>query len=159
MKADLKTRDVAEAVDIWSLPAESKKARRQTKLIIGGVVLALIIGYLIFSGLQGSSAYYLTVDELKDEGTSLQGRKVRVSGLVVGDSINWDSENILLEFDLAGESLALHVRYKGVRPDMLREGAEAIVEGQYTGGNLLEADQLLLKCPSKYEEADRQGSS
>ncbi len=154
----MKAKDTAETADIWELPAENKKARNHTKFIIGGAVLVLIIGYLIFTGLQGSSAYYLTVDELQTKGKSLQGRKVRISGLVVGDSINWDSENILLEFDLAGEGQPLHVRYKGLRPDMLRDGAEAIVEGQYTGGNFLEADQLMLKCPSRYEEAARQGS-
>ncbi len=154
----MEIKDPTEAADIWKLPAENQQARGQTKFIVGGAVLVLIIGYLIFSGLRGAGAYYLTVDELKAKGESFQGKKVRISGLVVGDSIDWDPENILLEFDLAGKGQALHVRYKGLRPDMLRDGAEAIIEGQYRGGNLLEADQLLLKCPSRYEEAARRGS-
>ncbi|MGQ9626523.1 MAG: cytochrome c maturation protein CcmE [Anaerolineae bacterium] len=135
-----------------SLHKEGKIGPKQAKFFLGGAVLLLIIAYLTFISLQGSGAYYLTIEELRAGGKSIQGRKVRVSGLVVGDSISWDSESILLEFDLAGGGDTLHVRYKGIRPDMLRGGAEAVVEGRYSGEGIFEADNILLKCPSKYKE-------
>jgi cytochrome c-type biogenesis protein CcmE len=54
---------------------------------------------------------------------------------------------------IADASGSLAVIYNGPRPDMLQDDAEAVVEGRYIEGGSFEADNLLLKCPSKYEEA------
>ncbi|HIP95627.1 MAG TPA: cytochrome c maturation protein CcmE, partial [Anaerolineae bacterium] len=55
-------------------------------------------------------------------------------------------------FDIADDSGSLPVLYKGVRPDMLRDGVQAVVEGKYTASGVFEATSVLLKCPSKYAE-------
>ncbi len=121
------------------------------KFFIGGAVIVLTVGYLIVSSIGGSTAYYLTVEEVKAQGPS--ERPVRVAGTVVEDSIEWNAQELLLRFEIADDSGSLAVTYKGPRPDMLRDGAEAIVEGKYVGEGSFEASNLLLKCPSKYEEA------
>ncbi len=120
------------------------------KFIVGGAMIVLAVGYLIFSSIGGSAAYYLTVEEVKAKGPS--GRDVRVTGIVLGDTIEWDAQEWILEFKIADDSGTLAVIYHGARPDMLRDGAEAIVEGKYTENDSFEANNLLLKCPSKYEE-------
>ncbi len=125
--------------------------RARSKFVIGGAIIALTVGYLIVSSIGGSTAYYLTVGEVKAQGPS--ERIVRVAGTVVGDSIEWNAQELLLRFKIADDSGSLAVTYNGPRPDMLRDGAEAIVEGKYVGGGSFEASNLLLKCPSKYEEA------
>lgn len=126
------------------------KRKVQGKFIIGGAIIVLAVGYLIFSSIGGSAAYYLTVEEVKAKGPS--GRDVRVAGLVLGDTIEWDAQEWILKFKITDESGTLAVIYQGARPDMLQDGAEAIVEGKYTGNDSFEANNLLLKCPSKYEE-------
>ena len=45
----------------------------------------------------------------------------------------------------------MHVVFNGPKPDQMREGAEAILEGKYDG-EVFQAQSLLLKCPSRYEE-------
>jgi cytochrome c-type biogenesis protein CcmE len=45
----------------------------------------------------------------------------------------------------------MHVVFNGPKPDQMREGADAILEGKYDG-QVFVADSLLLKCPSRYEE-------
>jgi len=77
---------------------------------------------------------------------------VRVTGLVVGQTIDWDPQQMILRFDIADDSGSLPVLYKGVRPDMLRDGVQAVVEGKYTASGVFEATSVLLKCPSKYAE-------
>ena len=126
------------------------KRKVQGKFIIGGAIIVLAVGYLIFSSIGGSAAFYLTVEEVKAKGPS--ERDVRVAGLVLGDTIEWDAQEWILKFKIADESGTLAVIYHGSRPDMLRDGAEAIVEGIYTENDSFEATNLLLKCPSKYEE-------
>jgi cytochrome c-type biogenesis protein CcmE len=118
--------------------------------LIGGAIILVVIGWLIFSNVQGSTAYYLTVEELKTVGPS--DRMVRVSGLVVGETIDWDPQQMTLRFEIADEGGSLPVIFKGVRPDMFQDGAQAVVEGKHTTKGVFEATSLLLKCPSKYLE-------
>ena len=126
------------------------KRKVQGKFIVGGAIIVLAVGYLIFSSIGGSAAFYLTVEEVKARGPS--DRDVRVAGLVMGDTIEWDAQEWVLKFKMADDSGTLAVTYHGARPDMLRDGAEAIVEGKYGENDSFEANNLLLKCPSKYEE-------
>jgi cytochrome c-type biogenesis protein CcmE len=100
-------------------------------------------------------AYYMTVDEAKQRGPN--PRTVRVAGSVIGESILWDARELVLRFEIADETGPLLVEHRGPRPDMLREGAEVVVQGRLADGGVFEADQLILKCPSKYVEATPDG--
>jgi cytochrome c-type biogenesis protein CcmE len=73
--------------------------------------------------------------------------------LIQEGSIAYDSANLLLTFQISDETGTLPVIYKGVRPDMFQEGAEAVVEGHYETDGRFKATSLMLKCPSKYEES------
>jgi cytochrome c-type biogenesis protein CcmE len=125
--------------------------KAQGKFIFGGAIIVLAVGYLIVSSIGGSTAYYLTVEEVKAKGPS--GQTVRVAGTVMGETIEWSAEELKLRFKIADDSGSLAVIYNGPRPDMLRDGSEAVVEGRYIEGESFEASNLLLKCPSKYEGA------
>ena len=125
--------------------------RARSKFIIGGAIIVLAVGYLIVSSVGGSTAYYLTVEEVKAKGPS--ERTVRVAGNVLGETIEWNAKELMLRFSIADASGSLAVIYNGPRPDMLKDDAEAIVEGRYIEGGSFEASNLLLKCPSKYEGA------
>jgi len=125
--------------------------KARSRFIIGGAIIVLAVGYLIVSSIGGSTAYYLTVEEVKAEG--LSERTVRVAGTVVGDTIEWNAQELMLRFKIADASGSLAVIYHGPRPDMLQDGAETVIEGKYFEGESFEANNLLLKCPSKYEGA------
>jgi cytochrome c-type biogenesis protein CcmE len=126
---------------------------KQTKFLIGGLVVVLVISYLIFSSLSGATQYYLTVAEVKAQGPS--DRIVRVNGIVDGESIQYDPRTLTLQFDLTDESGRLPIVHHDVMPDMLRDGADAVVEGKYREDGMfkINSNGLLLKCPSKYQEA------
>jgi cytochrome c-type biogenesis protein CcmE len=128
------------------------RTSKRIKWIIGGIVIALTVGYLIFSAASGSAAYYVTIGELQQQEASR--RNVRVSGNIVGESITWEPRDLHLAFDIIDDSGRLPVVYHGARPDMFRDGAEVVVEGRLTPEGTFEARTMLLKCPSKYEEAD-----
>ena len=128
--------------------ARQKRAGGRMRLIVGGAIILLVLAWLIYSNIEGSTAYYLTVGELMAGGPS--ERMVRVSGFVVGQTIDWDPQGMTLRFEIADESGGLPVLYEGIRPDMLQDGAQAEVEGRYTTNGVFEATAVLLKCPSKY---------
>lgn len=160
-----------------SLPIQSKPANRM-KFIIGGLLIIAAVIYLIISATQANAQYFLTIRELNSKGSSIVGQQVRVSGAVLGDSVKYDSQNLVLTFNVAnvpgdnqeiekagGLAAVLHqavidpnaprlkVVYKGVKPDLLKNEAQAIMTGHMGQDGVFYADELLLKCPSKYQEA------
>jgi cytochrome c-type biogenesis protein CcmE len=123
------------------------------KFAVGGLVIVVAVAYLIFTALQGSASYFLTVSELQARGPEFYGRKVRVSGRVLPDSIDWNAGDLLLRFEIADENGSrLRVVFNGPKPDQMRGEAEAIVEGRYQESGEFQADDLFMKCPSRYEE-------
>ena len=135
--------------DYSSVPVKPRRSGKQTKFLAGGAVVVIVIAYLIFSSMQGATAPYLTVGEAKAVAQSQ--RLVRVSGIVMGDTIEWDAHNVILKFSLSDGTGSLPVVYKGLRPDMLLDGATATAEGKMGTDGMFQASQILLKCPSKYE--------
>ena len=149
----------------------------QTKFIVGGVLIIAAIILLIVTNTKAGAQYFLTVDELLGRQSELVNRDVRVSGAVIGQSIDYDTDNIILKFTVAhvpgdnkviesrgGLAAVLHqavedpslnqlqVVYEGVMPDLLRNEAQAIMTGKIDENGVFHADELLLKCPTKYEE-------
>jgi len=148
------------------------------KFIVGGLLIVAAIIYLIVTSTQASAQYFLTVDELANRKGSEIGRDVRVSGAVIGDTVAYDPETLTLKFTVAhvpgdnseieaqgglGKVLydavndpdraRIEVVYIGPKPDLLRHEAQAIMTGELGEEGVFYADELLLKCPTKYEEA------
>jgi len=151
---------------------------QRSKFILGGLLILAAVVYLIASSTQASAEYFMTVDELKAEGSSVVGKSLRASGAVVGESIQYDPTTLTLSFEVAhvpgdnadiesqgGLAFVLHeavtdptrarmqVVYVGHKPDLLRDEAQAIMTGHVAEDGIFYADELLLKCPTKYEEA------
>jgi cytochrome c-type biogenesis protein CcmE len=133
----------------------------RAKFIIGGVVVAAAVVYLIVSSISSSAQYYLTVKELRGKGQAMAGRSLRVSGYVVGDSIAYTPQASSLSFDIVDthEELsattkvdAIKILYTGPKPDLLQHEAQAIAEGKLNPDGTFTANNLLLKCPTRYED-------
>jgi cytochrome c-type biogenesis protein CcmE len=148
------------------------------KFVIGGVLILGAVVFLIWSATASTSEYFLTIDELNAKGASIVNKNLRVSGAVIGDSIQYDAKSLTLTFEVAqvpgdnsliesqgGLAAVLHqavldpsrarmkVVYVGPKPDLLRNEAQAIITGHIDSDGVFHADELLLKCPTKYEQA------
>jgi cytochrome c-type biogenesis protein CcmE len=142
------------------------------KFMIGGLLILAAIAYLIISGTATGARYFITVDELVND-PDYTGQTVRISGAVVGSTIEYDDTNLIIDFTMSHipeqfDNLAetLHaavtdptmtkivVHVEGeVLPDLLTHEAQAIVTGELGADGVFYASELLLKCPSRYEEA------
>jgi cytochrome c-type biogenesis protein CcmE len=148
------------------------------KFLIGGLLILAAVVYLIVSSTQANAQYFHTVDEIVARGPEAVGKNMRVSGAVLGDTIQYDSKTLDLNFTIAhvpadnkaiklegGLAAALHaavsdpsratlrVVYNGEVPDLLKHEAQAIAIGHMGDDGIFYADDLQLKCPTKYEEA------
>src|SRR4030042_523321 len=71
------------------------------KFIIGGILIIAAIVYLIISSTKANAQYFYTIDELKSRGQAVVDENVRISGAVVGDSIQYDPQTLALSFTIA----------------------------------------------------------
>ena len=125
-----------------------------TKFVLGGIVVAVVIGLLIATSFSGSTSEYLTVAEVKALGPD-QTRNSRVAGEIVPNSVTWSTRDLHLTFEIEDDSGDLAISYYGPQPDMLVDAVEATVVGKYNPEEeVFEAEDLLMKCPSKYEEKE-----
>jgi cytochrome c-type biogenesis protein CcmE len=133
----------------------------RAKFIIGGIIVAAAVVYLIASSISSSAQYYLTVKELQEKEQTMAGRNVRVSGFVVGDSIAYNPQASNLSFDIVDSHdelsstvkvQTLKIVYTGPKPDLLQHEAQAIAEGKLNPDGTFAANNLLLKCPTRYED-------
>jgi cytochrome c-type biogenesis protein CcmE len=133
--------------------ATRSSANKNFKFVVGGLLLIAIVIALIVQATVSTGAYYMTVSELNNAGPGIVGERVRVSGNVVEGSEDWNAQEITLRFAINEESGAqLPIVFFGPRPDNFQRAASAIVEGQLLPDGTFQADSLLLKCPSRYEE-------
>jgi cytochrome c-type biogenesis protein CcmE len=122
------------------------------KFVLGGIVVAVVIGVLIATSFSGSTSEYLSVAEVKALGLD-QTRDSRVAGEIVPNSVNYSTRDLHLTFAIQDGTGDLAISYHGPQPDMLVDAVEAVVVGKYDpGSQVFEAEELLMKCPSKYEE-------
>jgi cytochrome c-type biogenesis protein CcmE len=154
-------------------------AAGRTKFIVGGVLILAAVVYLIVSSTAANAQYFMTIDEVVLERETVMGRELRVSGAVLGETIDYVPETLTLRFEVAhvpgdlgdietegglAEALyiavndptrsRLQIEYIGPKPDLLRGEAQAIMTGKLGDDGVFYANELLLKCPTRYEEFD-----
>lgn len=130
----------------------------RTKAAAALVVVLAVIGALIWVGITRAASYYLTVDEAAAKFDSLTGRSLKVSGNIAPDSVRWDPDTLTLEFRIQGTDPkhSIPVVYHGVKPSDFSNGWPVVADGKLERDGVLHANQLLVKCPSKYEAQQQQ---
>ena len=80
-----------------------------------------------------------------------RGAKVQVMGEIDHELVNYDIDNQILIFPITDEEgTQVNVRYAGTMPGNFSQATHAVCVGKYEQGEFV-ADQLLIKCPSKYQ--------
>jgi len=144
--------------------------RIKPRFLLGGGLIVVAVGYLIYTAIMNTAEYYLTVDEVQARESELQGQALRVAGRVVPGSVSWDPSSLSLGFAIrtipdpgssgvkpvssvnASESTQqFKVLCTGQpKPDMFAENRDVIVEGRLGADHAIVATQVLTSCPSKY---------
>ncbi len=137
------------------------------KLIAAAIVLLGALGYLGFTAFQSATVYSYTVSELTALGPTPEGKLVRVNGSLVEDSFVRPDGSTMAHFTLTdkddtdkdGGTTAVAASYDGVLPDLFfNPHSEIILEGTYRPDGVFDSQNVLVKCPSKYIEAEDNGS-
>ena len=140
-----------------AVPNEEKISTRPRRrlprsFIVGGLAILAAVIYLVYANTQANAVYYMTVSELRNC-TTCTTQSVRVAGVVQQGSIVRDDQKQLITFVITQGGQRLPVTYSGIVPDIFRPGIEVVVEGHSTGQGPFQAQNLLAKCPSKFQAA------
>jgi cytochrome c-type biogenesis protein CcmE len=124
--------------------------RKQKRLTIiagmGAVLLASVL--LVMSALRDKIVFFYTPTEIVAEGKAAPGQRVRIGGLVKEGSLVKDGENV--SFIVTDTGQDLNVRYKGILPDLFREGQGVVSEGTVEKDGVFVADTVLAKHDENY---------
>ena len=124
--------------------------RKQKRTMLIGVALgglAIATGLVLFA-LNDTIVFFYSPSDLIDKHVAA-GRRVRIGGLVEKGSLK-RFDDARIEFIVTDTVKALKVSYKGVLPDLFREGQGVIAEGLTSGDGVFQADSVLAKHDEKY---------
>lgn len=133
---------------------------RRSKFVIGIAAIAIAVGLLVYTAVDQTKMYMVTVAEYLGAKSAYSGTTLRIAGRVQEGSIEWTEATRQLTFtldDITDEG-SVDVEYTGLLPDMFSEGRDVIVEGPYTDDQVFRATTVLTSCPSKYE-AEQQAAA
>lgn len=164
----------------WEKPTDKLKVEEKLKrsgkgdrlkFLIGGLLILGAVIYLVLSGTLAGARYFISVEELVHNADYV-GQTVRITGAVLGDTIQYNADTGELSFTIAhipdqyaDLATALHEAVNDptrtqlkiymenqVMPDLLQNEAQAILTGQIGTDGIFYGSELNLKCPSRFQE-------
>lgn len=140
------------------IPAKAGGPKKKTNLglLAGLLVVAGGVATLFLVGFKEAAIYAMPTDEVVAQMETLQGKRLRVDGLLVPGTLK-EVESCDFHFTIQKNDQELPVRYnKCVLPDTFRDrpegGVEVTVEGELAKGQPhFEANLVMAKCASKYD--------
>ncbi len=125
----------------------TRKQRRLTLILSGLVVLGLAVGLVLFA-LQETITYFKTPSDLAEKPVPT-GQRFRLGGLV-GDGTVKRGQGLDVMFDVTDTLKSVTVSYRGVLPDLFREGQGVVAEGRLGADGRFVADSVLAKHDETY---------
>ncbi len=126
----------------------TRKRRRMLYVAIGLVLLGGATA-LVLNAFQDSLVFFYSPTDLLAK-SPVPGRAVRLGGLVEKGSVAKDDDGLTVRFKVTDLKNSLLVAYKGVLPDLFREGQGVVVEGSLQPDGSFRASEVLAKHDEKY---------
>ena len=125
------------------------KPKHQRLLLAVLAAIAVLAAVLLAMwGLRDRAAYFFTPAEIA-AGKAEQGRAIRLGGMVEQGSLWQDRDGLTHHFIVADGAARVPVRYRGITPDLFREGSGVVAEGRMQG-RIFIADAILAKHDERY---------
>lgn len=128
------------------------------RYIAGITVILIAFGLLVMGSMSSNTLRAMPVDQLLSEkGEAMVGQRLRLAGFVGSDPVKKTKSQTphgtveVKHFNVVYHDKVVAIEYQDALPDSFKPGAPVQVEGIYVATGEMKADQVLTKCPSKYE--------
>ena len=125
-----------------------KPRHRRIVLIVAGVAGLAIAAWLVLSAFQQNLVFFFTPSQVVAN-EAPQGRTFRVGGMVESGSVKRQTDGVTVNFVVTDTAKSITVTYKGVLPDLFREGKGVVTQGRLENG-LFVASEVLAKHDENY---------
>lgn len=125
----------------------TRKQRRLTLIGVAGLVLAVAAGLVLYA-LSDKIVFFYSPSDMKAQALAA-GTRVRVGGLVENGSLV-KGDNLAVSFRISDGNAMTSVTYRGILPDLFREGQGVVVEGAVKPDGSVTADTVLAKHDERY---------
>lgn len=121
-------------------------------ILVGIVILGAAVGLVLYA-LQNNVSLYFTPTQVYNK-EAPQGRNFRIGGMVVEGSVKRERDGLTVTFDVTDTAKTMQVTYKGILPDLFKEGKGVVAHGQLQADNTFKADEVLAKHDENYNAAE-----
>jgi len=128
------------------------RQKRFIFILLGIAILSSAVGLILYA-LQNNVSLYFTPTQVYNN-EAPQGRNFRIGGLVVEGSLKREQDGLTLHFDVTDTSKTMRVNYKGILPDLFKEGKGVVAHGKMGTDNTFLADEVLAKHDENYNAAE-----
>jgi cytochrome c-type biogenesis protein CcmE len=124
--------------------------RKQRRLSLIGTSLGVlaIAAALVLGALRDSIVFFNSPTDVAEKRV-VPGTHMRIGGLVKPGSVE-RGDNLLVRFSVTDGKTDIPVHYRGIVPDLFREGQGVVAEGKLESGGMLAADSVLAKHDERY---------
>jgi cytochrome c-type biogenesis protein CcmE len=128
------------------------RQKRLMFILVGIVILGSAVGLVLYA-LQNNVSLYFTPTQVYNK-EAPQGRNFRIGGMVVEGSVKREKDGLTVTFDVTDTAKTMQVTYKGILPDLFKEGKGVVAHGQLQADNTFMADEVLAKHDENYNAAE-----
>jgi cytochrome c-type biogenesis protein CcmE len=124
---------------------------KQLRLVLVILAVAAVLGAVLLAmwGLKDRAAYFYTPADVV-AGKATSGEAMRLGGMVETGSVKRDSDGVTTRFIVEDGDARVPVTYRGILPDLFREGSGVVAEGRLAADRSFVADNILAKHDERY---------
>ncbi len=127
----------------------TRKRRRLTIVLLGGLILGTATA-LVLTAFEENIVFFHSPTDIATKAELRMDRRLRVGGLVKAGSVKKESDGLTVTFRITDLTNEIRVAYKGLLPDLFREGQGVVVGGRLRANGSLVADEVLAKHDENY---------
>ena len=125
------------------------KPKNQRLVLVSAAIVAVLLAVLLAMwGLRNQASYFYTPADIA-AGKANDGEAMRLGGMVERGSIRRGADGVTIRFTLTDGKAQIPVVFRGIVPDLFREGSGAVAEGRLEHGTFV-ADTILAKHDERY---------
>ena len=126
-----------------------KTRHKRLALIGGGLAILGLVAALVLNAFQSNLVFFFSPTQVA-AGEAPIGRSFRIGGMVKDGSIKREPDGVTLRFVVTDTEKDMVVAYKGILPDLFREGKGAVAQGKLGGDGIFLASEVLAKHDENY---------
>lgn len=126
-----------------------KARHKRFGLIAVGLILLAIAAVLITKSFKSNLVFFFTPTQVEN-GEAPKSGSFRIGGLVENGSIKRLPDGLRVQFRVTDTAKTMDVVYKGILPDLFKEGKGVVAEGEFNQDGLFVANQVLAKHDENY---------